>query len=407
MDMICQSETHRETGGLTNVASYFKIHRMRPLKTIFAVLLAWTLANPLAAQESLADLLADPAIRLSRPADRDRVVARLAEIETTRRQNARTRAKFLGLPLREEMPNGRIREIVGFDGDRPRYLTTDNLNAAISTGANLLWTSPYSLSGSGVTIGLWDGGAARSTHQEYSGRVTVMDGAPMIDHATHVCGTMIATGVVAAAHGMANAAVVNSYDWNSDTTEMTLRGATYSGEPGKIYLSNHSYGYVAGWNYVNRGTAISPRWVWEWNGTGTTSTSIETDFGLYNTYARDSDALAYNAPYYLMFRAAGNDRADNPATGSECALSSGGTIITYNPAIHPAGDGNYRGGFDTIGFEAVAKNVMTVGSVSDAVTNGVRDVTKAGVSSFPVGGRPMTDESNPMWSPTAKRSIRR
>ncbi len=95
------------------------------------------------------------------------------------------------------------------------------------------------------------------------------------------------------------------------------------------------------------------------------STSIEDDFGRYNTYARDSDALAFNAPYYLIFRSAGNDRTDNPSAGQAVALSPGSTtVVTYDPAIHPAGDGTYRGGFDTIGFNALAKNVITVGSVS-------------------------------------------
>ena len=115
---------------------------------------------------------------------------------------------------------------------RTTYLITENVNAAISTGANLLWTSPYSLSGSGVTIGLWDGGSARPTHQEFGGRVTVKDGAATIDHATHVGGTLIAEGLVASARGMANAALVDSYDWNSDTSEMTARGATAPGVQG-------------------------------------------------------------------------------------------------------------------------------------------------------------------------------
>jgi hypothetical protein len=301
-------------------------------------------------------------------------------IETNRRQNARSRAALRGLPLRIERPGGRIEEIADFEGDRPLYLTTNNVNAAISTGANLLRVSPYSLSGAGVTIGLWDGGSGRATHQEFDTRLVVMDGAASIDHATHVGGTLIASGVNSSARGMASSAVVNSYDWNSDTTEMTSRGATYAGEPGKIYLSNHSYGYIAGWNYVNSG---SPTRVWEWNGSGMTAASIETDFGVYNTYARDSDALSYNAPYYLVFRSAGNDRTDNPSTGDSVALSAGSTsVVSYDPAIHPAGDGSYLGGFDTIGFNAIAKNVITIGSAADAVTSGVRDASKALVSSF-------------------------
>lgn len=299
-------------------------------------------------------------------------------IENTRRENAHARAALLGLPLRSELPNGRVQEIADFDGDRPVYFTTDNANAAISTGANLLRTSPYSLTGAGVTIGLWDGGSGRASHQEFGGRLTVMDGAAPIDHATHVGGTLIAAGVVAAAHGMADSAIVDSYDWNSDTTEMTARGATVAGEAGKIYLSNHSYGYIGGWNYVNNGTRI-----WEWNGSGTSSTSFEDDFGRYNSYARDSDSLAFSAPYYLIFRSAGNDRLDNPTAGQTVSLSPGGsTVVSYDPSIHPAGDGNYRGGFDTISFNAIAKNVITIGSAADAVTGGMRDPSKALVSSF-------------------------
>lgn len=352
---------------------------MRVHLPALAILSALAFASQSGAQETLADLLADPAVSLSRPADRIRVVTRMGEIEANRRQNARDRATRLGLPLRAEQPGGRIQEIADFHADgRPLYRTTHNVNAAISTGANLLRPSPYSLSGSGVTIGVWDGGAVRSTHQEFSGRVTVKDGASSIDHATHVGGTLIATGVDAAARGMANSATVDSYDWNSDSTEMTSRGATSAGEAGKIQLSNHSYGYISGWNYIG-----SPSRMWEWYGSGTTSTSIETEFGVYNTYARDHDALAFAAPYYLIFRSADNERTDNPSSGEAVALSpGGGSTVSYNPSIHPAGDGIYRGGYDTIGFEALAKNVMTIGSASDAVTSGTRDPAKANVSSF-------------------------
>ncbi|MEO7098770.1 MAG: MBG domain-containing protein [Luteolibacter sp.] len=353
--------------------------RFHPLA--IAAVSALIFANRLAAQESLADLLADPTIEFSRPEDRAKVVARMEEIENTRRHNARDRATLLGLPLRTESPNGRVQELADFRPDgRPLYRTTHNVNAAISTGANLLQTSPYSLSGSGINIGLWDGGSALSTHQEFGTRVTVVDGAAAIDHATHVAGTLIASGVDPAAHGMSSSATVSSYDWNNDSSEMTAKAATAAGQTTKIYLSNHSYGIIGGWNYVNGG---SPYRLWEWYGSGTTSTSIETDFGVYNSNAASEDALAWNAPYYLIFRSAGNDRADNPASGSAVALSpNGSSVVTYNAATHPAGDGTYRGGFESISYESVAKNVLTVGSVSDAVTSGLRDPAKALTSYF-------------------------
>ncbi|MFM2221542.1 MAG: hypothetical protein RLZZ553_1290 [Verrucomicrobiota bacterium] len=333
-------------------------------------------------QETLADLLEAPGTDLSRDVDRANVVQRYAEIQRIRKEKAEAKAKAAGLPVRWLGPDGRINEIESFDGPQPIYFSTQNANAAISTGANLLRVSPYSLSGSGITIGMWDGGSGRATHQEFGARMVVKDGSASIDHATHVGGTMIATGVVASARGMANAAVVDSYDWNSDLTEMTGRGATAAGqEATRIYLSNHSYGYLSGWNYV--GNAGSPARLWEWYGTGTTATSIEDDFGRYNSYSRDVDSLSFNAPYYLIFQSAGNERTDNPTNGQNVALSPGSTtVVAYDSTIHPRGDGSYRSGFESIGFRAVAKNVITVGATTDAVSSGLRAPANANMTNF-------------------------
>jgi hypothetical protein len=337
---------------------------------------------PTMARENLADLLNEPGVNLANAADRARVVQRMAEIENQRRELARAKAAAAGLPLRAERADGRVIEIDNFDGPEPVYFTTHNVNAAISTGAKLLQTSPYSLNGSGFIIGMWDGGSGRSSHQEFGSRMVVKDGSASINHATHVGGTLIASGVVASARGMATAAVVDSYDWNSDLSEMTNRAATAPGQQAtRIYLSNHSYGYISGWN--NTGGGGSPARTWEWYGDGGTATSIEEDFGRYNTYSRDIDSLAFNAPYYLIFQSAGNDRSDNPSTGQTVALSPGSsTVVSYNPSIHPGGDGSYRSGFENIGFRGLAKNIVTVGSVLDAVTDGVRDLSKATISSF-------------------------
>ena len=343
----------------------------------FFVVCVFLLVGVARGQDNLGDLLAQPGTDLSDPISRDRVTTRMREISGLKRQSARDRATKRGLPLRITRPNGVTQEIADFEGEKPIYFTTHNANASISTGATIVRTG-YQLDGTGVTIGLWDGGSGRSTHQEFGTRLSVMDGAASIDHATHVAGTLIASGVVANAKGMSPGAIVNSYDWNSDSTEMTLRGASAPNQAGKIYLSNHSYGYISGWNYVNNGTRV-----WEWYGEGTTSTSIDQDFGKYNTYARDEDALAFAAPYYLIFRSAGNDRVDSPSVGQTVSLTPGGTsVVTYDTALHPNGDGNYRSGFETIANDALAKNVMTIGSASDAVTNGLRDPNKADSSSF-------------------------
>ncbi len=336
---------------------------------------------PILGQDSLSDLLAQPGAGLDDPDSRAQIVASLKAASERRRGIARARAQGLGLPIRITHANGVVQEVTDFEGDLPTYFTTSNVNAAISTGADLVRVT-HSVEGSGITVGLWDGGGARTSHQEFGTRFSIMDGAGFDDHATHVGGTIAAAGASPTAKGMAPLATVDSYDWNGDLTEMTARAATAPGQVDKIYLSNHSYNFVTGWNFVNNGTRV-----WEWWGDGTGSSSFEQDYGRYHPVAQDHDALAYSAPYYLIFRSAGNDRTDNPSNGQLVALSPGNeTVVAFDTTQHPTGDGQYRGGFETIAFAAVAKNVVTVGSASDAVTSGIRDPSKANVSSFSCWG---------------------
>ena len=311
---------------------------------------------------------------LSDPAQRAAAVAEVRALEEERKAAAVARAQERGLPVRVERPDGTVQEVMELDeSGEPLYFTTHNANAAISTGANVLRTVT-GLTGSGVVMGMWDGGAGRATHQEFAGgRLVVKDGSASIDHATHVGGTMIASGVQTNARGMAVAATLDSYDWNNDTSEFIARGATGPGQADKLPVSNHSYGYVRGWGWDGS------RWAWQGTA-GTNASSIETAFGMYNSRARSIDAIAYDAPYYLMFWSAGNDRNNNPSTGS--TVSIGGNLVAYDPALHPPGDGVYRGGFENIADNGVAKKVVVVGAVTDAVTSGVRDITKANVTSF-------------------------
>ncbi|TVP77860.1 MAG: hypothetical protein EA353_09615 [Puniceicoccaceae bacterium] len=332
-------------------------------------------------ERSIADIL-EASGPLSDPAVRASVLAEVQNLQRSRRAEALEKARDRGLPQRVETPNGSVRELVDFVEGAPVYLTTLNREAAISTGADVLREAPESLRGNGLVVGVWDGGSVRASHQEFAtgNRVRVMDGAAPITHATHVGGTIAAAGVTARAQGMAPEIFVDSYDWIDDKAEMIDRAATFPGESGKIYLSNHSYTIITGWHFVNSG---SPSRVYEWHGSGTTANSIDPRFGVYNSFSRDSDAIAYSAPYYLMFRAAGNDRGNNPTNGQTVALSPGSsTVVAYDSSLHPAGDGIYRNGYDTLGFDSVAKNVITVGAVSDAVSSGQRDLSNASMSSF-------------------------
>lgn len=336
-----------------------------------AAVLLVTFLQAQAAGRGVAEILAGR--NLSNPAQRAAAVTEVRALQERRKAAAVARARERGLPARIERPDGTVQEVVELDeAGEPLYFTTLNLNAAISTGADVLRTVT-GLTGSGVVLGMWDGGSGRATHQEFAGgRMVVKDGSASIDHATHVGGTMIASGAQANARGMAVAATVDSYDWNSDTSEFIARGATAPGQSDKLPVSNHSYGYVRGWNWDGSR--------WAWPSSAVTSTTFDTNFGVYNSRARSVDAIIYDAPYYLMFWSAGNERNNNPSTGSSVSL--GGVITTYDPALHPAGDGVYRGGFETVADNAVCKNVVVVGAATDAVTSGTRDLTKANPTSF-------------------------
>ncbi len=261
---------------------------------------------------------------------------------------------------------------------KPIYNITCNVNSAISQGVDLIRdTSPYNLNGAGLTVGVWDAGDVRDTHQEFDSRVTLYDSAGYHFHSTHVAGTIAASGSVSSALGMAPSASIDSYDWTSDESETASRAASYPGEPGKIYISNHSYGAICGWQDGDYGEGTGPYWFGVWGQTE------DESFGQYAGGAPTFDSTCYDAQYYLPFWAAGNDRNDSHPTN--------GTTFYYDypfwkskayDDLTDPDDDYYDGGYDTILPTSTAKNVMTVGAVNDAVSGGLRSLPSATIATF-------------------------
>ena len=339
---------------------------MRPLPVFFV---SATLGTSLFAAVTALPLR-DAAYR--DPAVRTAAVKALAAQADEERVAARAFAARANIPVRYER-GGKVYELLRIRDNCPVYRVTHNQNAAISTAANLVrQTAPYGVDGSNIIVGVWDAGSVFASHQEFVGRVNVKDGAAHHWHSTHVGGTIGAHGVQTIAMGMAPACTIDSYDWYSDVSEMTSRGASAPGQTTQVYVSNHSYGSVGGW---------------DWNGTyywyhNITQTN-ESYFGQYNADARAWDQLVYNAPYYLVCKSAGNDRNDNPSSGQTVYYYNGGWHSTsYNPSVHPGGDGVTKGGFDCITTDGTAKNILTVGAVNDAVFSGARSVVAGTMASF-------------------------
>lgn len=262
------------------------------------------------------------------PSEKDAFVKKLRKKSNKNKDEALKWAKARGLPIRENRGH-QVIELMAIVEGNPLYYITHNQSAAISTSADLLVDSlMHDLDGSGVTVGVWDGGWIRTTHREFGSRVTVKDSDTESrgnnDHATHVGGTISAMGLDSSTRGMAPNVKVHSYGWDGDLAEMGSAAASAPFQSSKLYLSNHSYGLKDPNSY----------------------------FGQYMDGTEDIDQIVYGHTYYLPFVSAGNDRAE------------------------------ISGGYDTISYYGIAKNVMTVGAVRDAVSGGSRSISSALLTSF-------------------------
>jgi len=243
----------------------------------------------------------------------------------------------------------------------PQYLKTyNNVISAATTQTNTVQAGGslgLNLSGSSAVLnnklGIWDGGWILSTHQEFAGKAIAPKdfGASIIEHATHVAGTLMAKGVYAPAKGMApGAATLLEYDFNNDVAEMTAAASS-------LLLSNHSYGGLSGWNFNDDENR------WEWY--GLPGDTEDYTFGFYDARAQSWDKIAYNAPYYLIVEAAGNARGETgPAVGQTYwgyRSRTDQTLVNKGP--RPAGISS-NDSYDVLNSTANAKNVLTVAAVN-------------------------------------------
>ncbi|MDD3275981.1 MAG: S8 family serine peptidase, partial [Kiritimatiellales bacterium] len=206
----------------------------------------------------------------------------------------------------------------------PPPRTMDNQNAARLSHVDDVQTAPYGLTGTNINVMLRDGGGVAS-HPDYAGRITAVESLAVHYHSTHVAGTIVGNGSgYAAAKGMAPQAQLFSYDYNgSDADELIDAKNTYDAR-----LSNHSYGYVVGWEATT------------WND----NTNL---FGAYTTDTRDWDAVVHDENLYI-FKSAGNDRDDT------------GTGYPHDGTLY----GNDY--YDCMGTISSAKNIITIGAVDAA-----------------------------------------
>ena len=274
------------------------------------------------------------------------------------RAEAESIATFMRIPVWYEYPDGSIIELQKFEYGLPVYDATDNIVAARTVSSNLVWQSGlmgFDLSGAGQILGLWEaGGYPLNNHQELTGRTVQMDaGSSVSQHATHVAGTMIASGVNNTAIGMSNGGTINYYNSSNDLSEVATAAAN------GLKVTNHSYGSIRGWrfDYFNDGR-------WAWFGDPAISEVEDWQFGFYSGSSAAWDNMLYNAPNILVVKSAGNDRNDTgPAPGGEHWALIGGSWQLSNTVRNKDGGVD---GFDCINDpRGIAKNTLTIGAVED------------------------------------------
>jgi hypothetical protein len=211
-----------------------------------------------------------------------------------------------------------------------------NAEAAYAIAADTLWpggSSGLDLTGSGVVLGIVDGGGLDTRHRDLAGRVINLASdypdncEPISDHATKVGGTMVGSGLGnAAAKGMSySAALLLGWPFCGDSVDTTADSGLW------VEASNHSYGFRAGW------TLDAAFNGWGWLGDET--------FGKYTEAARRHDVVVFETDH-IWVKAAGNDAGDGPDTATpeqpkDCAAKNG----------------------DCITGEAVGKNILLVGAL--------------------------------------------
>lgn len=232
------------------------------------------------------------------------------------------------LPIIKYKNNGSFDDLIGIENDNTLlYYSIDNQTAANSTRTTYL-NNNFNLSGSNLFVGVWDGGPARTSHQEFGNRVLVTDGSTLNGnsfHATHVTGTIAASGINPQAKGMAPLVKIRTFDWFNDETEVINQAKQ------GMLISNHSYGVPL--------------------------ENVDTWYvGAYSSASRDWDIISYNAPYYLAVFSAGNNGGD----------------VNTSPSTS---------GFDKLTGEKTSKNNLVVANSQQATINTNGDLVSVAINS--------------------------
>ena len=192
---------------------------------------------------------------------------------------------------------------------RALFFETHNIDSSRDTKTNELNSGGdlnLNLEGEGLKIGVWDEGHVFKDHDEFQNLTErVIFGNDIgfelnyDSHATHVAGTIGASGANPNAKGMAPKVKIVSFDWNNAFLELIRDSSS------DIYVSNHSYGIDA---FSENG---QPSFGYDY-------------FGTYDDWAEELDAIHFARPNFIAVCSAGNDGLEDNFE----AIVSGYDVLT-------------------------------------------------------------------------------
>lgn len=250
----------------------------------------------------------------------------------------------------------------GFYNGIPVYFASDSQSQINSMDVDYLYNNTIpgvAVTGEGMTVYIWDGGEVRTSHQEFTDRVTIVESGNLSDHATGVAGVIISAGVNPAAKGIAYGANLKSLNFTTGSTTSEISFQANQAENENYMISNHSYGSLTGW-YQNSSN------VWYWYGYPHLSETESALFGFYHSTDRLYDNIAYSSPQHSIFKSSGNNRTEGPSGAVEhYAFDETGNWVLIPAGTSRPRDCAVSGGFDCITFAGSgAKNIILVGAIN-------------------------------------------
>jgi subtilisin family serine protease len=305
-----------------------------------------------------------------------------------------------------EMPLDQLRRLAADDRVQwvepplPRMGTYNDSNRA-RVQANEAQAAPYNLDGSGVSVFVYDGAFARASHNDFGGRMTVIDSSGQANHATHVAGTIGGDGaVVFNNRGMAPGVTLISSGFEYDGSGTFLY--TNPGDAENDYAMAISMGARISNNSI--GSNVAP------NGF---PCSYEGDYGVMAATIDNMVRGSVGGPI-TIFWAAGNERGygcgntyfTSPPPGNNKnaitvgALNSNNDTMTSFSSWGPSDDGRIRPVIAAPGCQSGGDGgVTSTGSSSNTAYSTLCGTSMASPTAAGVGALVLEDFRNmyPSW----------